>query len=114
MPEQRVVAAITGPVANESSSGAGQALVPSQHITEKEDESTFSPRVMRLPVELDVIVPVEDFRVRHLLALAPKQLIESRWGSGNDLPLAAGDVRLAWAEFEVVDTRLAVRVTRVE
>jgi hypothetical protein len=29
------------------------------------------------------------------------------------LPLAAGDVQLAWSEFEVLDTKLAVRVTRL-
>jgi hypothetical protein len=29
------------------------------------------------------------------------------------MPLAAGDVQLAWSEFEVVDSQLAVRVTRL-
>jgi len=29
------------------------------------------------------------------------------------LPLAAGEVQLAWSEFEVIETRLAVRVTRL-
>ena len=28
-------------------------------------------------------------------------------------PLAAGRVQLAWSEFEVVDTQLAVRLTRL-
>jgi len=41
------------------------------------------------------------------------ELIESQWGQGEDLPLSSGDVQLAWTEFEVVDTRLAVRVTRL-
>jgi flagellar motor switch protein FliN len=68
---------------------------------------------MRLPVELDVVVPVQDFRVRHLLAVAPGALIETQWSHGNDLPLAAGDVQLAWSEFEVVEARLAVRITRL-
>ena len=64
-------------------------------------------------MELDVAVPVRDFRVRNLLALAPGQLIESQWGNGDDVPLAAGEVQLAWSEFEVVETQLAVRVTRL-
>jgi len=68
---------------------------------------------MRLPVELDVAVPVRDFRVRHLLALAPGKLIESQWSNGEDVPLAAGDVQLAWSEFEVAETQLMVRVTRL-
>ena len=67
----------------------------------------------RLPVEMDVAVPVRDFRVRHLLALAPGETIASQWSHGIDLPLAAGDVQLAWTEFEVLDTKLAVRVTRL-
>lgn len=73
----------------------------------------FSAPVARLPVELDVAVPVREFRVRHLLALAPGSVIESQWGLGSDMPLAAGEVQLAWTEFEVVETRLAVRVTRL-
>ena len=66
-----------------------------------------------LPVELDVAVPVSDFRVRNLLALACGQVIETRWGHGEDVPLSAGEVQLAWSEFEVVDSQLGVRVTRL-
>lgn len=67
----------------------------------------------RLPVELDVCVPVRDFRVRHLLALEDGYILESQWGHGEDVPLSSGDVQLAWSEFEVVDTQLAVRLTRL-
>lgn len=73
----------------------------------------LSPAVSRLPVELDVAVPVPKFRVRDLINLEHGQVIASVWGHGEDLPLAAGDVQLAWSEFEVVDTQLAVRVTRL-
>jgi hypothetical protein len=66
-----------------------------------------------MPVELDVSIPIPDFRVRHLLALAPGQLIESRWGNGVDVPLASGAVQLAWTEFEVIESLLAVRITRL-
>ena len=92
---------------------AGQAMVPVPRQAEEDEEIAFSTEVTRLPVELDVAVPVRDFRVRHLLALAPGQLIESQWGHGEDVPLAAGDVQLAWSEFEVAETRLLVRVTRL-
>ena len=40
-------------------------------------------------------------------------MIETHWGNGEDVPLNSGDVLLAWSEFEVVDTQLAVRVTRL-
>lgn len=66
-----------------------------------------------LPVELDVAVPVREFRVCNLLALDCGQIIETQWGHGEDVPLAAGDVQLAWSEFEVVESQLGVRVTRM-
>jgi flagellar motor switch protein FliM len=66
-----------------------------------------------LPVELEVAVPVREFRVRHLLALELGSLIETQWAHDEDMPLASGDVQLAWSEFEVVESQLAVRVTRL-
>jgi flagellar motor switch/type III secretory pathway protein FliN len=91
---------------------AAQALVVLPPPQEGEPMG-FSEPVMRLPVELDVTVPVREFRVRNLLALAPGQLIESQWSNGDDLPLASGGVQLVWSELEVIDTQLAVRVTRL-
>ncbi len=72
-----------------------------------------NPRAAQLPIEIEVSVPVRDFRVRNLLALEPGKVIGSQWGNGEDLPITAGPVQLAWAEFEVIDTELAVRVTRL-
>jgi flagellar motor switch protein FliN/FliY len=88
-------------------------MVPSPRVPQSEEASVFSAPISQLPVELDVVIPVRDFRVRQLLALAPGQVIETQWSHGDDLPLSAGDVQLAWSEFEVVETRLAVRVTRL-
>jgi Type III flagellar switch regulator (C-ring) FliN C-term len=69
--------------------------------------------VARLPVELEVGVPVHNFRVRNLLTLEPGVLVASHWSHGEDLPLIAGDVQLAWTEFEVVINSLAARITRI-
>ena len=74
---------------------------------------TLSPPVARLPVEMDVVIPVRAFRVRDLLNLAAGAVIATQWVNGEDLPLQAGSVQLAWTEFEVVDTQLAVRITRL-
>ena len=92
-------------------SGALVALEPD----ELEANQPISPgnRVALLPVELDVAVPVRDFRVCNLLALERGQVIETQWGHGEDVPLASGQVQLAWSEFEVVDNQLGVRVTRL-
>lgn len=92
---------------------AEQALVPAPHTSDDENRIALSGPVARLPVELDVSVPVREFRVRNLLALEPGQVIQSQWTHGEDLPLASGEVQLAWSEFEVVETQLAVRLTRL-
>jgi flagellar motor switch protein FliM len=92
---------------------AEQALVPSPQQVPEDGGMVLRAPVSRLPVELDVSVPVRNFRVRNLLALEPAQVIESGWGHGDDVPLASGSVQLAWSEFEVIETQLAVRVTRL-
>jgi flagellar motor switch/type III secretory pathway protein FliN len=92
---------------------AEQGLVPLAHLPQDEANTVFSAAMGRLPVELDVSVPVRNFRVRNLLALEPSDLVETVWEHGEDVPLAAGRVQLAWSEFEVIDTQLAVRVTRL-
>jgi flagellar motor switch/type III secretory pathway protein FliN len=102
-----------GSLAGGEGAGSSQALVPVAPGLEDRTEPGFGTRVLRLPVELDVAVPVREFRVRHLLALSPGQVIGSEWTNGSDLPLAVRDVQLAWTEFEVVETKLAVRIARL-
>ena len=87
--------------------------LPPMAAAPEESGLALSAAVARLPVELDVAVPVRGFRVRHLLAMEAGTVIETQWAHGEDMPLAAGSVQLAWSEFEVVDTTLAVRVTRL-
>jgi flagellar motor switch protein FliN/FliY len=94
-----------------------RALVPASTADESTDDETnskaFGTQIARLPVELDVSIPLHNFRVRDLLALEPGRLVQSEWSSGVDLPLAAGAVQLAWSEFEVIETLLVVRLTRL-
>jgi hypothetical protein len=90
-----------------------QALVPLSPAVEPVMLIPPQSLAARLPVEVEVGIPVKGFRVRNLLALAPGVVVESEWGQGDDMPLAAGDVQLAWSEFEVIDTQLAVRLTRL-
>jgi flagellar motor switch protein FliN/FliY len=69
--------------------------------------------ISRFPVEIDVAVPIRKFRVRDLLTLSKGVVIVSQWVQGEDLPLAAPGAQLAWSEFEVIDQKLAVRITRL-
>jgi flagellar motor switch/type III secretory pathway protein FliN len=104
------------PPADAEAARQARGLVPAPTPPQEEEEDgemRLGSPVARLPVELDVVIPVRDFRVRNLLALAPGDLIESQWSNGEDVPLAAGHVQLAWSEFEVVESQLSVRITRL-
>jgi flagellar motor switch protein FliN/FliY len=67
----------------------------------------------KLPLQLDLRVPVPSFRVQRLLSLEKGQVVETAWSHTEDLPLWSGGVQLVWTEFEVVDQKIAVRVTRL-
>jgi flagellar motor switch/type III secretory pathway protein FliN len=67
----------------------------------------------KLPLKLMVSVPLHGFKVRDLLALRPGVMISSGWLSSEDVPLMVGGVQLAWSEFEVVEQRMAIRLTRL-
>jgi len=100
--------------AAESARAREQALVPAPPTPlESELLNPQYPVGARLPVEVDVAIPLREFRVRNLLALEPGTVVASQWGHGEDVPLGSRDVQLAWSEFEVAETRLAVRLTRL-
>ncbi len=71
------------------------------------------PVVDWLPVTLDVALPIPSFRVRDLLALEVGSVVATEWPNGDDLPLSAGAVQLAWVDMETVEQEMAVRLTRL-
>jgi flagellar motor switch/type III secretory pathway protein FliN len=92
---------------------ADEALVRAPQSAKAEGTIPLNARAMRLPVELEVAIPLRDFRVRNLLSLQAGTLVESRWMHGDDVPIGSADVQLAWSEIDVLDTQLAVRLTRL-
>ena len=104
-------AAVIGPGASETATEA--ALVKPAASAEGSTSFPTESAVLRIPIEVDVAVPIRNFRVRNLLALDKGHVIESLWQQGEDLPLGARDAQLAWSEFEVIDQKLAVRITRL-
>ncbi len=66
-----------------------------------------------LPMVLQVGLPVASFRVRDLLALESGSLVVTKWPNGDDLPLSAGTVQLAWVDMETVEQQMSVRLTRL-
>lgn len=74
--------------------------------------SETSPLAL-LPMQLDVTVPIPSFRVQDLLALERGAVLETGWSHSDDVPVWCGGEQLVWSEFEVIDQKLAVRVTRL-
>lgn len=67
----------------------------------------------RLPLRLQVQITLPGFKVRDLLALGEGQMVLSAWPTSEDVPLTVGGVQVAWSEFEVVEQRMAIRLTRL-
>jgi flagellar motor switch protein FliN/FliY len=70
-------------------------------------------RVEGLPCMLTIEIPIPDFKVGDLVLLAPGRIITSRWTVGLDVPLLINGELVAWSEFEIVQARLAVRLTEL-
>lgn len=96
-----------------SNAPPGTALVAPESVVSLSDKERLARAAAGWPVELEVAVPIRDFRLRHLLALQPDTVIESNWSHTEDVPLSAGKVQLAWSEFEVLEQQMAVRLTRL-
>lgn len=69
--------------------------------------------LQRLPMRLTASIPLPGFRVKDLIALRAGQMLTSNWFSTDDVPLKIGSVHLSWSEFEVVEQRMAIRLTRL-
>jgi len=67
----------------------------------------------RIPMRLNAGIPLPRFKVKDLLALKAGRLLQSAWLCTDDVPLKIGAVQLSWSEFEVVEQRMAVRLTRL-
>ena len=71
------------------------------------------PILAKLPMRCEVSATMPHFRVRDLLALKPGATIESVCPTTEDVPFKIGGVLMFWSEFELVEERLAVRLTRL-
>jgi flagellar motor switch/type III secretory pathway protein FliN len=70
-------------------------------------------RLDRMPMELHVLVKLERMRVQDLLALDRDTVLTTVHEHSQDVPVRCGGTLLMWGEFEVVEKKLAVRVTRL-
>jgi flagellar motor switch protein FliM len=58
-------------------------------------------------------VALQRFRVRDLLALKEGQVFESHAPATDDVRVEIGKTQLGWSEFEVLQQRMALRLTRL-
>src|SRR5665213_1069281 len=77
------------------------------------EEHAAWPILSRLAVTMTVEIPLSRFKVRDLLGLTEGQVFESTSPDTEDVPLKVGDVQLGWTEFEVVEQKIALRLTRL-
>lgn len=77
------------------------------------EEHPAWPVLSRLSVTMTAEIPLSRFKVRDLLGLSEGQVFESVVSDTDDVPLKVGDVQLGWTEFEVVEQKIAVRLTRL-
>ncbi len=62
---------------------------------------------------LTVEISVPSFTVSDLVHLQRGRIVVTRWTVGQDVPLRVNDELIAWSEFEIVQNRLAVRLTEL-
>jgi flagellar motor switch protein FliN/FliY len=77
------------------------------------EEHPAWPVLSQLPVTMAAGIRLSRFRVRDLLGLAEGQVFESASPDTEDVPLKVGDVQLGWTEFEVIEQKIALRLTRL-
>jgi flagellar motor switch protein FliN/FliY len=70
-------------------------------------------RVEPLPCLLTIEISVPDFTVADLVHLERGRIITTRWTVGQDVPLRINGELIAWSEFEVMQKRVAVRLTEL-
>jgi flagellar motor switch/type III secretory pathway protein FliN len=69
--------------------------------------------VRGLPCRLSVDVPVPRFTVGKLLDLAPGAILDTYYEEGSHVPVLVNGEMIGWAEFDVVDEALAIRLTEL-
>lgn len=87
----------------------------------KDPQATADPGPAKDPVEvygwfpclLSLEVPASRFTVGDLLRLRVGSIVETSSHHTSDIPLRANGLLIGWTEFEVIGSRVAVRITEL-
>jgi flagellar motor switch/type III secretory pathway protein FliN len=88
------------------------ALAPKMPWMMRIEEHPYWDTLSQLRVTLRTGVGLR-FKVRNLLTLKEGQVFESLSPATDDVPVRVGQTQLGWSEFEVLDQRMALRLTRL-
>src|ERR1700733_8432756 len=88
-----------------------RAVVPQTPWMMRIEEHPSWETVAQLRVTIRAVAVLSRFRVRDLLALKVGQVFESLSLATEDVPVKAGQVQLGWSEFEVLEQKMALRLT---
>ena len=89
---------------NETPTRAAEAALPLREIW---------PEALELPCQLSVALDVPHFTIRDLLELSVNSLVDTGRREGAHVPVLVNEVMVGWAEFDVIEGRLAVRMTEM-
>ncbi len=89
-----------------------QVVAPKMPWMMRIEEHPYWETLSQLRVTLRAGVGLR-FKVRDLLALKEGQVFESLSPATDDVPVKVGQAQLGWSEFEVVQQRMALRLTRL-
>ena len=67
----------------------------------------------QVQVTIRACVEIGNFRVGDLLTLKKGQVFETVASAAEDVSVKIGQVQLGWSEFEVLDQKMALRLTRL-
>lgn len=99
--------------------GAGSGALPGGALALAElpeagaEDGDRDTRLDRITMQLDVMVRAASLRVEDLLRLEKGTVVETIHEHSQDVPVLCGGALLVWGEFEVLDQKLAVRITRL-
>jgi len=80
----------------------------SAHLT-----SDLWVEVLDLPCRLNVSFDIPDFTIRDLMSLEVDSIVDTQRREGAHVPVVVNGGMVAWAEFDVIEDRLAVRLTEM-
>jgi len=84
-------------------------------MAEKKSPGALSWKdVERVACEVALQIPVPKFTAAELLRLRPGAVVRAHWEETEELPLCVNGHRVAWAVFELVNSRLAARITELD